>query len=466
MAFTADGSPPAREPDSSTEIPDARGRVQEEALTALTDLLYSQRETLRLARQWSRYEGEIDSAARLAAESLKDADDAAGIEEALKIVNATKGLSRDQRSQAMRRALDLALDEDEKPVGRASSVFRNARLRHRDLGLLSAQLVTLVADFELFVMRIMSAWIEYDSSLLAGRKKEITFADLEAAASLDEMRGSMVQSYLDDHMRKSATAWFKVFCEAFGTEKLEGAEDFATREAFQRRHVIVHHGGVVSHEYLSQLKDYQHQAAIGEHLPVDIGYIESAADALAIVAHSATLAAMFSAAKGSKDAQHYAEREAGELTFMLLNQDRDRVVRRFGQVFRVEQVKFEFAREQMRVNSWIARRRLGDGGAVVQEVEEWDVGAKDGNFKLARAALLGDVSTAAVYARALIESEDLSELTISRWPLFEEIRQELLAALKGQDPTTAATSEAEEDAEGPPATSAASALGGEDAEHK
>jgi hypothetical protein len=414
----------------SEEAPDARGRAQQEALTALTDLLYSQRETLRLARQWSRYEGQIDEAARQAAVILKDAEDATGVEQALKAVNGVKGLSRDQRSQAMRRALDLALDAEEKP-STTQSVFRNARRRRRDLGLLSAQLVTLVADFELFVMRIMSAWIDYDSSLLAGRKKEVTFADLEAVTSVDEMRQSMVQAFLDDHMRKSATAWFKVFCEAFGTDKIEGAEDFATREAFQRRHVIVHHGGVVSHEYLTQLKDYAHEAALSDHLPVDIGYIESAADALAVVAHSATLAAMFSAAKGSKDAQRYAEREAGEVTFMLLNQDRERVVRRFGNAFRVDQVKFEFAREQIRVNCWIARRRLGEGGAVVREVEEWDVGAKDANFKLARATLLGDVEAAAGFARALIDSDDLNELTISRWPLFEDIRQDLLAALKG-----------------------------------
>ncbi|MFP3670755.1 hypothetical protein SB717_37350, partial [Priestia sp. SIMBA_032] len=66
---------------------------------------------------------------------------------------------------------------------------------------------------------------------------------------------------------------------------------------------------------------------------MDLTYVENAADALAIAAHSITVAALFQTVK-SADERTWVETEVGELTFLLLNQEREKVVERFVSKFR------------------------------------------------------------------------------------------------------------------------------------
>ncbi|WP_410908224.1 hypothetical protein, partial [Priestia sp. SIMBA_032] len=85
--------------------------------------------------------------------------------------------------------------------------------------------------------------------------------------------------------------------------------------------------------YMNQLANHKHSAKLGDHLPVDLTYVENAADALAIAAHSITVAALFQTVK-SADERTWVETEVGELTFLLLNQEREKVVERFVSKFR------------------------------------------------------------------------------------------------------------------------------------
>ncbi|KEP75958.1 hypothetical protein HR12_17685 [Microbacterium sp. SUBG005] len=84
-----------------------------------------------------------------------------------------------------------------------------------------------------------------------------------------------------------------------------------TLEAFQRRHVIVHHGGVVSRQYLSNLKKFGPKVALGDDLHVDRQYIRDAATALASVAHSIVMTALMSSTTKSPEERRFVEHEAG-----------------------------------------------------------------------------------------------------------------------------------------------------------
>lgn len=435
------------ETESVPPTPSPGEVLRADVLEYLVDLWEGQRETIRLAKQWSRYEEGIDKAAEVALRQLEDADldVQTRVTKASESITKTRGLSRDQKDSAFRRALQSYMDtRTPRAHGRTGAALRSVTTRRRDLGLLSSQLVTLVADFELFVLRVTTAWLDFDPQHLSARKKELSFEQLGQLGSIEDIRTSMVNSFLEEHMRKSASAWFGVFCELFKASKLEGADDFTTLEIFQRRHVVVHHGGLVSRQYLAALDSYKHDASLGDHLAIGLDYVKAAADSLGVLAHSIALAALYASTRNSEE-RLAVEREAGELTYLLLNQGRATVVRRYVEATDLQRVKREFSREQIRVNGWIARRRLGDGEAVRKQVQQWDVAAKDLSFKLAKKTLLGETEDAVEIAQRMIDSNDLSLLAIQTWPLFEEIRDEMLAALDGEDEGDEATSEAEDD---------------------
>lgn len=405
--------------------------LREELLEALIELWSAQTETVRLAQQWGRYEDDINAGAQAVVDivSRSDTDTFAGIEAAIEALEENEALSGDQKAQSLRRGLRTAKPPTTKPArGRAVLVLRNVTSKRRDLGLLSSQLVTLVADFELFVLRVMTAWLEFDDSTLANKERTIKFPQL-STMDLSELRETMVQEYLDSHMRKSAKQWLKVFSEVFKCKGFPAAEDYATAEVFQRRNIIVHHAGLVSRTYLNELKDFEHDAHLGQHLAVDLEYVQLASDSLGAVAHEIVLEAMHSASKTAAD-REWVAREAAEMTFVLLQLDRNAVLETYSDATELHRIKDDFPREQTRVNGWIAKRRLDKIDSVRKRIESWDVRAKDPSFKLAKAALLGDVEGSVSLASRLVDADELSVSALASWPLFENIRAPLLQGVE------------------------------------
>lgn len=412
------------------EVRSPEAVLRRAVLGHLVEYWYSQDETLKLSAQWKRYEHRTAKArAKAGAAFAKhEGDLGAGVRKAVKALSKMKNVTDDQRSYAFSAALrDLrpksAADDD----GYANTALKRVRERRKDLGLLSAQLVSLVADFELFVLRVTTAWLTYNDDHLAARERKLTFREISELDSIEQLRESMVQAYLEDLMRKSASGWFGEFCKMFAVPSIEGADDFATMEVFQHRHVIVHHGGLVSRQYLEALSKYPLTVSLGDHIPVDLARVESAANALACVAHSIAISALTASSKQPADREEM-ETEAGELTYILLLLGRNVVVDRFVSGFNLSRVHRVFSREQIRVNGWIAKRRLGTLSMVASQVEAWDVSGSADAFKLAKLILTGRRLQAIAMAKSMMKDGRMSSYSVASWPLFEEIRDEVLAS--------------------------------------
>lgn len=414
----------------SKEVRSPEAVLRRAVLGHLVEYWYSQDEMLELSAQWKRYEHRTAKArAKADAAFAKHEDDlGAGVRKAVKALSKMKNVTDDQRAYAFSAALrdlrpETAADDD----GYANTALKRVRERRKDLGLLSAQLVSLVADFELFVLRVTTAWLTYNDDHLAARERKLTFREISELDSIEQLRESMVQAYLEDLMRKSASGWFGEFCKMFGVSSIEGADDFTTQEVFQHRHIIVHHGGLVSRQYLEALSKYPLTVSLGDHIPVDLARVASAANALACVAHSIAISALAASSKQPVDREQM-ETEAGELTYILLLLGRNVVVDRFVSGFNLDRVSRAFSREQIRVNGWIAKRRLGTLSAVAAQVDAWDVSGAADSFKLAKLVLTGKRPQAVAMAKNMIKDGRMSSYSIASWPLFEEIRDEILAS--------------------------------------
>jgi hypothetical protein len=423
---TSDG-PASPEPEPEGEEATASSTpaaiLRQAVLEHLVEYWYSQDETLRLAKQWTRYE-KVSSDARAAALAAFDSEEGGfgdQIEAAMAAIDGVKNVTGEQKAYALSAVLRSSRFSPHPDNGYAMAALASVRKRRKDMGLLAAQLLTLVADFELFVLRVSTAWLAFDASHLSEKSRTLTFKELETFGSIDEIREPIVHDFLEDLMRKSASGWFDEFSKMFGGVKIQGAKDFATLEVFQRRHVFVHHGGIVSRQYLEALKNFKMTVALGDELSVDLDYVERAAASLASAAHSVVMCALITSSATDATERREAEREAGELTYILLTLQRDVVVDRFVSAFDLTRVKDTFARELLRVNGWIAKRRLGRLGDVVDEIAEWDTEASDDRFKLAKLILLDKKQMAVDKAVKMIAQGRLSEYAVAMWPLFETI---------------------------------------------
>lgn len=404
---------------------------QKQMIDTLLEFWIGQHETLRIAKQWDRYELQINQAYQTAidAASRMPEDLPTLISSTRDLIEEIQGLSEDQVETAFHRAMDTIFENQRVTADKATnSAAERIRIRRNDLGLQPSQLVTLVGDFELFVSKVMGLWMQFDSSHIDSRKAEYSFHDLNRAGTIEELRQSMIHDFLDEHMRKSATDWFKLFCAVWETQGIYGANDNETIEIFQRRHVVVHHGGLASRQYLKNVKSKSPEINLGDHLHVSLEYVQNAADKLAAVAHSIVLTGLYFSAK-SADSRREVEAKAGELTYILLTQHRDAVLNKYISTFEATRMSNEFAREQIRVNGWIAAKRIGKFSEIRDEIEHWDVSAKDSNFKLARLVLLDKIDESVDLIHRMIKANEFSMYALVTWPLFENIREELGEAL-------------------------------------
>ncbi len=403
-------------------------------LEHLVEYWYSQDETLRLAKQWTRYE-KVSSDARAAAlEAFDKVEGSFGeqLEAAMAAIDGVKNVTGEQRAYALSAVLRSSRFSPHPDNGYAMAALASVRKRRKDMGLLAAQLLTLVADFELFILRVSTAWLAFDASHLGEKSRTLTFKELESFESIDEIREPILHDFLEDLMRKSASGWFDELSKMFGGAKIQGAKDFATLEVFQRRHVFVHHGGIVSRQYLQALKDFKMTVALGDELSVDLDYVERAAASLASAAHSIAMCALITSSATDSIERRETEREAGELTYILLTLQRDVVVDKFVSAFDLTRVKDTFARELLRVNGWIAKRRLGLLGDVIEEIAEWDTAAADDRFKLAKLILLDQKQMAVDKAVEMIAQGRLTQYAVAMWPLFETISSAVLDEINSE----------------------------------
>lgn len=412
----------------------------DELVAIFADFVIGQEEILRHAKRLDRFEARVTSAAERSLEAYRLAiGEHLGAPEShvpqdqyqqafnavFDTLDEDKELRPEERTAALRRTMSEidALEADRAGSDKRSrKQFVQAEARRRDGGVVASQLVNMVGELELFISRFVTRWFQRDLSHLGEKKITLTLSQMREIDSVDDVIEETVTEFIDELMNSGSGSWFSTL-EKMLDARVEGADEFAFLESIQRRHVIVHHGGLASRRYLRALNKFPLSVELDSQLPVDLRYLVTAGDAMAAVAHSIVVCGLLKSGEPSKE----IESAIAELTFFLLQRERFRLVERFGERFNLARVKDEFAREQLRVNVWIARSELHGVDAIRSEVEAWDVEAKSDLFKLARLTLTDRFAEAVPLAKQLIASDVLETRSIFTWPLFGKLRHHFFA---------------------------------------
>lgn len=287
--------------------------------------------------------------------------------------------------------------------------------------LMGSLLTTAIADFEVFISRLITAILTARPQILGESGRTYTLAEIRRFDDIAAVEKAAIADYADSQMGGGYESWAewlsKRGIEVGGvTRKIDGG----LIEAFQRRHVLVHNGGAIDNDYVRKVTGTKRK--VGDPVEVRAQYLDRTLTLLSTAALKLTFATMRHFFSMDDDVlRGQLERAMEEQTFNLLFHGRDGVVVDF-ETWAIPVRTDGGGKLRAQVNCWLARKRLSGIADVQDEVEAWDTKPLSGEYRLVRLALLDRNGEAHEMARRLIDSGDLSPLAIKKWPVLEGLR--------------------------------------------
>lgn len=289
--------------------------------------------------------------------------------------------------------------------------------------LLGAALLTqAVSEFEVLVGRLIRGVLEANPQILLGNERKFTLRDLETFDSIEGVRTSLAEDAADRIQRQGFVAWMTWFQSQLKIE-IPGvfADAHELTEVFQRRHLMVHNGGIVNESYRTNLEGSPSLPEDGTRLNVSRAYLAHSIDLLEAAGVKIAAAAAFKYAD-DVDGRTASEEQLDRACFEALQRERWAVASDLSG-WLIPRVRDNPARMRLQVNNWVARTALFGPESIAPEVESWDTRSLEDQYKLAKLALLGELQQAVELATVMIKAGSLSEVGWRTWPLLAVVRE-------------------------------------------
>ncbi|KOU18223.1 hypothetical protein ADK51_29295 [Streptomyces sp. WM6368] len=237
--------------------------------------------------------------------------------------------------------------------------------------------------------------------------------------SLDDAINIAIGRRVDELMFGSFADWRKFCLDKMSLKFEEYAIDWDfLQEVFQRRHVIVHNGGLASRRYIRNVaSEYSAGVKEGDLLQMDQAYASRAASELLTFGY---LLAMAIGRKFDKEGSETFLAYIHKFNYRNLIKGRYEIVEKCS--VHGESISTTMDdRLIFQVNKWIAKQRLSDG-SIDPEVESWDVRALSPRYRLAKHCLMGEKIEAMKCLESLYSAGEVSFEDVIEWPLLEPLR--------------------------------------------
>ncbi|WP_432056046.1 hypothetical protein [Streptomyces sp. bgisy022] len=288
---------------------------------------------------------------------------------------------------------------------------------------LQSTTVSAVSNFEVLLSGLVSCFYEAAPQALDAsskdRGKEFSLRELKEMKSLEDAIQLAIDRRVEEFMFGSFSDWRKFFQDKMNLKFENYAIHWPTlQEIFQRRHVIVHNGGLASRRYLRSVDPTACEGVQeGDALEVDDEYLRRAASELLCFGFLLTSAMSL---KFAKDRAEETIADIHNFTYKNLVKGRNELV------IKCSSYGLDLAQDMddeliFRVNRWIARKRIGEK-RVIEEVEAWDVRPLNSRYALAKHCLLEEKDAALTELQNLIETGEVDFESVIEWPLLDPLR--------------------------------------------
>ncbi len=290
----------------------------------------------------------------------------------------------------------------------------------RQMILLNSLLAMAVSEFEVLVSSIVARYFIAHPQALDDREARFSLSDLASFDDLDDARDVLISKRITDLMYGGVEDWGEWFRKTCGADwTLLALDHDELLELFQRRHLVMHNGGVVSHLYLQRVPDTSRPVKLGDRLVPDMDYMNAALDQLDVLGHLLVLLAWGTWKPADRDltASLLLDR-----SYFLMLRGRWRAVAKLCEVGKKLRAP-EAMLCAIRCNGWHARAVLEGRAAIADDVRRWDTSAHRGRFQLVKHALLGEVDEAARLVPVMLEQDEIAPGALAEWPILSDLRE-------------------------------------------
>jgi len=280
-------------------------------------------------------------------------------------------------------------------------------------------LAMAVGAFEVLVSGIATRFYIAHPDALDSDEKTFSFAELRAFGDVNDAADEMISRRIADLMYGGLGTWADWFDKNCDARLSEIAMDFdSVEEAFQRRHAVLHNGGLASRQYLRHVPGSS--VEVGDRLPVDASYLDAVFDELDVLGTSLGVLADGTWRPAGRDGA------AGILlrrSYELMVEERwaaAGALARLGRRLTCEAA----TKTSLQCNEWLCRAEQGGYDSIQDEVEaDFDASNMSGRFKLVRSVLVGKVDEAIAAVPEAIETKEISRGELEAWPIFRRVRE-------------------------------------------
>lgn len=318
-----------------------------------------------------------------------------------------------------------------KQVESWSDTPTHVELLHRSL------LTMAVSAFEVFVASVYKSFLMVHYRATDDSEvKRFALSDLMEFGSIEDAITETIFQLSDSFSRQGVRAWAKWFAgRPLNLDVTGMALDWErTVEVFERRNLAVHSSSRVTRQYLSSTpSDLLDGLSEGDRLPVDDAYLSDAFERLETL--GVLLAFHFRLKIFKKDDADAATNWVSTQQFQALRNGGYATVIQIGRNTQ-ECPSLDLQSSLiLKVNRWLAMKRIGDFDQCREEVESWDTSALMDTFELAKSILLEHREDALDLIQKCVSSGHLNAEGLLTWPLLDDFRVDgsLNEALVGLD---------------------------------
>lgn len=286
--------------------------------------------------------------------------------------------------------------------------------------MLESLLISAVSSYESLVSSLISASLNFNPSQMDKYDKLFKYSDIVTFPQMADFIQDAAEKFTDSLMSEPMEKWL-------GFLKVAVRQDLAwigqeLNEVLQRRHVLVHNGGIVSKRYLENVPETSNRPRLNEKLSVSSEYLRQALDKMAETVLFLSQAALFAIheSKAAKNLGVLDDDYYGGIYDLLVDG-------RYGAIANVYEKLAPIMwtatnSEQLRVNCWQAKKSLVGIEAIRFEVEKWDVSLSK-LMQLAKYALLEDLPKAKGLLLELQKTGEVTVIDAATWPILEPLRR-------------------------------------------
>jgi hypothetical protein len=309
-------------------------------------------------------------------------------------------------------------------MGQAQAMLQRAMLAPSRETLLRSSLLTMaVSAFEVLLGGLAARHYELHPTRL-GKEKKFSLPEISSFDSLEDIQDAAIAHRIYQLLQAPFDEWTSWLDQGSGLgiklKNLAISYD-ELGEIIQRRHVIVHNGGVVSVQYLDRVKFSGDPPPIGSYLLVDEEYLRAALDQ---IDSAGNLVGVGVWSKERPDAEPQAVSALSNRMEQLLFEGRWLPLRQICSVGK-KVASLDVQRQIFKVNEWLSIKRLGGLDPIEEEIRShWDTSALGPQFQLVQLALLDEADGFFKLAPSVVDEGGIQPEQLRTWPVFAELRED------------------------------------------